>query len=442
MWCRSHRRGCDISRLSNGAPLGGPPTAASTLVPGTVVDRVIRLAAAHLGMDVCFVSQFTGGRQIYRAAAGAVDDFGLTLGDGPELPTTYCRRLVDGRIPGVVPDTGAEPGVSSLPITAALNIGAYVGVPLRLSDGTLYGTFCCMSTSANPGLSERDRRFLELLAEMMTDDLDRDAAFRTRHGQVSSLLESGLFSVALQPIVSLHDDRRIGVEALARFPAEHGSPASVFATAEDVGLTLELEILAASKALRLAPVLDEHEFLSINMSPRSIVHPGWLDAVPDLDHSRLVLEMTEHQAIDGYDELKSCLRELRGRGVRLAIDDVGAGYASLHHVLQLHPDIVKIDRNLVAGAHRNPAQRSVIRGFVALAADIGATVVGEGVEEAADLAVLRELGVNAAQGYLLGRPTLNHAALRTTTGVAAAQDSQVHLNFPQPRPRHRMSSTH
>lgn len=372
-----------------------------------MVQRVIDLAQRHLGMDVTYISRFVDGRQTYRAFTGDNLSFGIGVGDGPALPGTYCSRMVVGEIPNMIPDTDADLRVRYLPITRRAAIGSYIGVPLRLTDGTLYGSFCCLSHDPTKDLTERDVNYLRLLADLLVDELDGENDLEKTRTLVNDVLDRGGISIALQPVVDVATRRRLGVEALARFPAEFGTPESLFRAAHDVGLSVELEQFTASKALHLAPLLAPDEFLSINMSPASII--AWeslVDGFRSLAANRLVLEVTEHQAIDEYAEVRRSVESLRRRGIRLAIDDVGAGYASLHHVLQLEPDFVKIDRKLVDGAATDPARRSVIRGFVALAADIGATVIGEGVERQEDFDVLLDLGVDAAQGYLLGRPVI------------------------------------
>ena len=128
---------------------------------------------------------------------------------------------------------------------------------------------------------------------------------------------------------------------------------------------------------------------------------------------RLVLEITEHAVVDRYGELRERLAPLRERGLRVAIDDAGAGYASLHHIVELAPDLIKVDASLVHGVADDRARRVAVSAFVLLALDLGATVVAEGVERPTDLATLVELGVDAVQGYLLARPTTDPQQLST-----------------------------
>ena len=139
--------------------------------------------------------------------------------------------------------------------------------------------------------------------------------------------------------------------------------------------------------------------------------------------TNLVLEITEHAAVESYSELRSSLQAVREQGLRLAIDDAGAGYASLKHVVELAPDIIKIDRSLVDGVSADRARRSVVSAFVLLALDLGATVVAEGVECRADvLQAVEDLGVDAAQGYLLARPSTSR--LQLTKWQAAGPQPQ------------------
>jgi EAL domain-containing protein (putative c-di-GMP-specific phosphodiesterase class I) len=212
--------------------------------------------------------------------------------------------------------------------------------------------------------------------------------------------------IALQPIASLFTGRLTGAEALARFPDGRG-PDVWFREAREAGLSAALDTLTFTAAVAHFSALPETCYLSVNASPALLLDPpfrSWLLA-GDLPLDRLVIEITEHVMIVDYPALNTALAPLRQRGVRLAVDDTGAGYASLNHVLQLRPDIIKIDRSLTAELSGDRARRSLVTALVLLALDIGATVTGEGVETPAELATLLDLGVDAAQGYLIARPT-------------------------------------
>jgi EAL domain-containing protein (putative c-di-GMP-specific phosphodiesterase class I) len=220
------------------------------------------------------------------------------------------------------------------------------------------------------------------------------------------MLRDEAVDVALQPIVSVVTGRMVGAEALARFRDGRG-PEAWFAEARSIGFGLELDRLCFSAALDLLPVLPPDVSLSVNTSPELLVDPAFQQLLtgPDVDLSRLVVEVTEHVEIGRYDDIRAALLPVRERGLRLAVDDTGAGYASFSHVLQLRPDIIKIDRSLVSNVTTDPARRSLLTALVLLALDLGATVTAEGVEDRSELETLAALGVDEAQGYFLARPT-------------------------------------
>jgi GAF domain-containing protein len=150
---------------------------AATAAGEGTVEQLLELARRHLEMDVAFVSQFTDGRQVYRAVDGDRESFGIRPGDGPVLEETICRRMIDGDIPQVVPDTAADVRVRTLRTTREMGIRAYLGVPLVLPDGRLYGTLCCLAGRAGTALDRRDVRFLEQPADLAAvRDLGVDAA--------------------------------------------------------------------------------------------------------------------------------------------------------------------------------------------------------------------------------------------------------------------------
>ncbi len=226
-----------------------------------------------------------------------------------------------------------------------------------------------------------------------------------RH-RVADLVDQRGVEIALQPIIDLATGRLVGAEALARFP--DGRCADTwFEEASTTGQALDLDRLAFTSACRASSALPEGCYLSVNATPELLLS-GNLVATLVEQHvplHRLVIEVTEHVKISSYGDLKACLLELRERGARLAIDDTGAGYASFNHVLQLRPDIIKIDRSLIADLTEDPARRSLVTALVLLALDLDATVVAEGVETASELTTLGALGVDYAQGYLLARPS-------------------------------------
>lgn len=392
-------------------PAAGGSTAAHIpkRLAGERVERVMELARRHLKMDVAFISEIAQGQQNYRAVQGNAEPFGLAVGGADPADATYCNLMIRGDLPNIVPDSLADNRTSSLGMTSA-GIGSYAGVPLRYSDGTLYGTFCCLGRAADPQLTERDSDFMAMLAELLVEDLDAQRAHEHLAARLTAVIENEELTLAVQPIIDLVSGRCFGFEALSRF--EDGAPDVVFAQADTVGLGVQLERLAVQEALRLLPFLEPEQYLSVNLTPIAAAELAAAAAdMEELPLHQLVVEITEHKSVSDYTTLRERLDPLRARGLRVAIDDAGAGFASLHHIVELQPDIIKIDRSLVDGVARNRAQRSIVAGFVLLALDVKATLVAEGVETPEDLAVLADMGVDAAQGFLIARPSTDRADL-------------------------------
>ena len=226
--------------------------------------------------------------------------------------------------------------------------------------------------------------------------------------------------IALQPIVDLATGRRAGAEALSRFPAEWGlGPDVVFEQAHSVGLGHELELQALRGAAALLDGADG--YVAMNVSPATLLTPGCADLLSRLPLHRVLLELSEHDPVEDYDALIAALAPFRAAGLRLAIDDVGAGFSSLRHIVVTTPDVIKIDRSIVSGLDTDPVLATLVRSLVEFARGIGATVVAEGVETADEAQVLRGLDVDLGQGWHFGRPAVPEAA----TPVPA----------PDPRPR-------
>ncbi len=209
----------------------------------------------------------------------------------------------------------------------------------------------------------------------------------------------------VQPIVNLRHRGVVGHEALTRFAlAPRQSPDVWFAEAAAVGRGTELELIAAERALRTMPDLPADSWLSVNVSPGVATTPEFLDLIPEDSADRIVVEMTEHAPVYDYGALTDALAPMREMGVRVAVDDAGAGFASLRHILLLRPDFIKLDISLCRGVGEDDARRAMARALVGFASETGATVIAEGLESPADVAALRLLDVPLGQGYELGRP--------------------------------------
>ena len=220
---------------------------------------------------------------------------------------------------------------------------------------------------------------------------------------VEHLCEPGVITAVVQPIVRPSDVVVVGYEALARMPGDPQRPPDWWLeVASDFGLRKRLELACLAAAVRLGPP-PEGRMLFVNASPTTIADPALLDLRGEFPDG-LVMEITEQEPVEDYDSFRDCLAGFLQRGVRLAIDDAGAGYSSLRHVVELSPDYLKLDRELVSGIDKDATRRALMRAVVAFAREVGTSVIAEGVETRGELDVLRDAEVHLVQGYLLARP--------------------------------------
>lgn len=374
-----------------------------------IILSAVDLARICLRMDVAFVSEFRNGRRIFRHIA-ADGELPVQPGHSDPLAESYCQHVVDGSIPSIVDDSHVYPILKRLDSTEALKIRAHLGVPIWLSDGSVFGTFCCYNRSPSSSLREVDvealRRFARLIAVMLEQRVIAERAAEETCARLAEVIRVRAIGIACQPIVDLSSGTVLGYEALSRFPAPATCPAVWFEDAHRVDKGAELELLTIELALSGLSKLPPQAYLSLNVSPCTILSGALASRLAAAPLDRLVLELTEHVPIEEYPAIAGALDGLRRSGLRLAIDDAGSGYASFRHILQLQPDIIKLDQSLIRGIDGDPGRRALAAALTGFARDTGSDVVAEGVETAAELAVLRDLDVKAGQGYLLGRPAL------------------------------------
>jgi len=374
------------------------------------VAQVLRTVRKHLGMDVAFITHF---READRVLEHVDSDGTAPIHEGQVIPLEdgYCLKIVRGELPQFIPDTSAVPAAMALPETRAIPIGAHVSVPIELSDGEIYGTLCCFSREPNLTLGERDMRMMRALGEVLAGRIDEDlAAGRSKQRvaeEIRQALSEGAPRIVYQPIYSLASGvpAIAGVECLSRFDLEPRRPPDVwFNTAHEAGVGTELELRAVELSLRALAHLPAPLTLSLNSSPELLLSGHLHAALHPGDLSRVVLELTEHAAVADYGALLETLKPLRARGARLAIDDAGAGYASMRHILSLKADIIKLDISLTRHIDVDASRRALAKGLIAFAREIGSTITAEGVETKAELATLRAIGVDKVQGYFLAKP--------------------------------------
>ncbi len=388
--------------------------------------QLLRTAKNSLGLSLTFLSRLDGEVQHLEVVESSIPFFR----DGQTQPqaTSLCQAILDGKLPSVIPNVAKIPEAKRLPAARFPRIRSYVSVPVSLSDGTLYGTFCAAGFTADKELSERDRALMEVLASAAATVIEPGVRERRRASAIRDRLApvflAGGPTIVFQPIVALLDGARVGAEALSRFPPEWGEPPNEsFADASSIGVGVELEILAVRCAVN--EFADTTGYVSVNFSAATLFDDRCRSLLEELPVERVVLELSEHDAVENYDDLAKLLTPLRARGLRLAIDDVGAGFSSLRHIMLTSPDVIKLDRSIVAGVGADNRLATLVRALVDFGHSAGAAVVAEGVETKDDAVELRAGAVDFAQGWYFGRP----AAL---SELAAGYPVQELIAAPEP----------
>jgi EAL domain-containing protein (putative c-di-GMP-specific phosphodiesterase class I) len=349
--------------------------------------------------------------------------------------------LLDLHMPGIdgytlLSELTTRAGASYLPVLVltadttrdavhrALSLGArdFLTKPIDTSELTLRVRNLLETRDLHDQLRHHNLALqLELAGYQWSEQAERQAR-EERRVRVQEIIDGDLLTLVYQPIVDLATRETVGYEALARFPVEPvRGPERWFADAMDIGLGQELELTAVEQALAGLDTFTDCTFVAVNVSPATALSAALPALLDNAAGPRLVIELTEHVLVDDFDAIRTALASLRSRGVRLAVDDTGAGYAGFRHLLGLEPDIIKLDICLTRGIDTDPARRALAAALVKFSEDTGAQLIAEGIENATELTTLLDLGVHWAQGYYLARP----AALETYATSAGSKRRRV-----------------
>ena len=389
---------------------------------GGSIKRALQVIRSHLGMKVAYVSEFVDGRSVFREVDAPGLEAMVKVGDSHSLDDVYCRHILECRLPELIPDTAAEPIAAAMPITKAANIGSHMSVPIRLADGSAYGMFCCLGFEANHSLNERDLQMMKAFADLAAFDINREVeakkAAEEKQNRIKDVMGRGQLSIVYQPIWNIETGKPVGMECLSRFSAAPTRTPDVwFNEAAEAGLGTDLELAAIRMALgAFDSGLPAESYLAVNASPQTILSGDFAAVLNAMPLERIVLEITEHAHVPDYDVLMSVIAPLRERGLRLAVDDAGAGYSSLQHIMHLRPDVIKLDMGLTRHIDLDPARRALASALINFGKETNSKIIAEGVETASELKTLKTLGVAMAQGYFLARPMPLDQAVKLFAG--------------------------
>lgn len=304
----------------------------------------------------------------------------------------------------------ASSGASLEPVRDPLTAGVVSVAPIRV-DEVMVGL---VLTLPEPGASRTDIDrihattidFALLSAGIFGPALLDTARRDDERRRLAGPMERGEFHTVFQPVLDLRDRSIIGHEALTRFDTGLGTgldTADTFARAARLGLTRLFELRTLEAAIEASAGLPGDGWLAVNISPSVLLGDGLQPILDGAGARPVVLELSELEPVVDYGAVRDVVASL-DRNVLLSVDDAGAGFASLAHVLELRATFVKVDRSWIRGIESDPAKRALVAGLRNFAVETGAEIVAEGIETEAELEAVTGLGIELGQGFLLGRP--------------------------------------
>jgi diguanylate cyclase (GGDEF)-like protein len=391
----------DVAAVVNAVESDMAVVLAVNVPPSSTYGMSSRLASSMLGMRIPLdgVDSLRKPVRLRRPYYGAAN-----------ASETLRRLTTDSALAKALPNAADEGDVLTLPVICRDRVVAVLAV---------WGTGC------TPELSP----ILEVVAAMLAaawsaetqpaverfDAPGSPISDRRLRGTIASLLISGKIVAALQPIVRLVNDTVIGYEALARFPprARIRTPDQLFGAAAALNMQSSVDLACVRAALQTASNIGEAD-LFVNVLIGTLVDQSGVAALDKavydarVDPAAVVLEFSEREPVPDLALLQRIAAELRARGFRIAVDDAGAGHASMRVIAELRPEFIKVDRSLITAIDADRARRALVVALLSFSGHIGARVIAEGIETQREQETLQSLGVQFGQGWLLGHPVLPH----------------------------------
>ena len=374
----------------------------SAATASRILDELIGVE----GLDYLVLATFGVGQQLVPLALRVPPGTPLTV--GRPLPDTRARYLRERALTGpwletwqTRPDDG-EYGEQLA--AAGLRAAAYAPIhgPTSLIGLLVMGTSSAAAAERIGDQLPTLLSFAAIAGALLGSAHERHNQDAAAQAELGAIIEGERFASVFQPVVELESSRIVGYEALTRFD-DGRNPAERFAEAVTLGLDAELELACLRRSIAAASALPAGSWVGLNVSPAFLVSSEELPGLLSTADREILLEITEHAPVPDYEALHHAIRRL-GEHVRVAVDDAGAGYSGLQRIIELAPDLIKLDITLVRGIEGDPGRQALVAGMVHFARQTGSTLLAEGIETPAEARLLRELGVDLGQGYLFGRP--------------------------------------
>ena len=416
------------------------------LRPGDTPEATAQAICRH----VMSLSGVTAAQMFIFELDGRANPISFTVAGQPDpplrrLPLDRSQHLHDRAAEGPwIEPWSPKPGHPYDELLTGLGVHLVAYAPVRFNSELIGLLVTDAGESVTEAALSESLAGLVEFADLAGALVGRDVAERTKaHGareKIHNVIDRRAFGPVFQPILDLEKGRVVGYEGLTRF-ADGVSPEVRFGEAAAVGLGPDLEKATLQAAVSAAKDLPRSAWLSLNVSPALIMAHQPLQSLLHGTRRHIVIEVTEHVAIPDYEAFRASVADL-GPKTELAVDDAGAGFASLRHILELRPAFVKLDRSLIADIDGDPVRQALIVGMRHFARSAGCRLIAEGIETEAEKATLLELQIRLGQGYLLGPPAPAAAAMsRAGSGhqVPLPRTAATRNVVPVPAPRERMA---
>jgi EAL domain-containing protein (putative c-di-GMP-specific phosphodiesterase class I) len=358
------------------------------------------------GIDLAMIEVALGPTDVQVVSIAAPTGYPVMAGDHlpPAISAFVLKGVRSGPWAGYTRDF--PPGDGWRRAVAATGMKAIARGPIShggvqvgaIAIGTFDRGFAKTLVEKMPAVVTVSSTSSALLAERLHALIRREQLRRS----LAAVLTAGSFHPVFQPIIDLGSRTAVGYEALTRFDSGQ-RPDLCFADARAVEMGPDLELATLKAAIAAARELPAGRWLSLNVSPRLLLDPDRLAAVVWPSDRPIYLEITEHEAIEDYRAVRAAIRAL-GHDVRLAVDDAGAGIANFSHIVELRPNLVKLDMSLVRDVNSDIGRQALVVGMRHFARQAGCRLLAEGIETEQEAGTLLGLSVELGQGYLLGRP--------------------------------------
>jgi EAL domain-containing protein (putative c-di-GMP-specific phosphodiesterase class I) len=376
------------------------------------IAKALHAVRKHLNMEIGFISEFMGDSRVFRYVDAGTDNPPIHAGQSMSMQDGYCLKVVNGDLPEMIPDTALVPAAMAIPATTQLPIGSHMSVPIRMSNGAVYGTFCCFSALPDRSLNERDLNVMRTVADLVAWQVETSASEAASKAGTTQQIQSAIArrepEIVYQSIFRLKDGSPFGAEALARFSREPALPPERwFEKAGMVGLRTNLEIAAVTNAITGYEVCwagKPSSRLAVSVSAATVIARDLVPIISLSHYERLILEVTSVDASVNVEKLDKALAPLRAAGIMVAACGVGSEYTGLTQVLRLRPDIIKLDVDLTKNIDGDSLKRTLAAAVAEHATEIGCMVLAEGIDSQAELTTLTELGIDLGRGNFLVRP--------------------------------------